>query len=215
MKTAVTKNVAIWPRQAKTTAAMGSGSPHRRYSTGIESQPVDTRGAFLDKKSIQLSLCLRPSTQRDFSGVELQYCRTFNGSIYRLVSVSFMFSVFQFTFVSLSLMTRKYWINTLVHLCFFITKHCIPFNYVLHYSVVSVLFMLLIPLSVYLQYFSLSCWYPLIQSVLCHLFFCNVPSSVYPLFSISPIPLFPHSETFSLIHSIPSCFHQSFILARR
>lgn len=40
MKTAVTKNVAIWPRQAKTTAAMGSGSPHRRYSTGIGSQPA-------------------------------------------------------------------------------------------------------------------------------------------------------------------------------
>lgn len=41
MKTAVTKNVAIWPRQAKTTAAMGSGSPHRRYSTGIGSQPAE------------------------------------------------------------------------------------------------------------------------------------------------------------------------------
>lgn len=41
MKTAVTKKVASWPRQAKTTAAMGSGSPHRRYSTGIGSQPAD------------------------------------------------------------------------------------------------------------------------------------------------------------------------------
>lgn len=47
MKTAVTKNVAIWPRQAKTTAAMGSGSPHRRYSTGIKSQPGDVKEAFL------------------------------------------------------------------------------------------------------------------------------------------------------------------------
>lgn len=44
MKTAVTKKVAIRPRQAKTTAAMGSGSPHRRYSTGIGSQPGDRFG---------------------------------------------------------------------------------------------------------------------------------------------------------------------------
>lgn len=39
IKTEVTKSVAIRPRQAKTTAAMGSGSPQRTYCTGIGSQP--------------------------------------------------------------------------------------------------------------------------------------------------------------------------------
>lgn len=49
MKTAVTKNVAMSPRQAKTTAAMGSGSPHRRYSTGIGSQPGERRNVIMWK----------------------------------------------------------------------------------------------------------------------------------------------------------------------
>lgn len=39
IKTEVTKSVAMRPRQAKTTAAMGSGSPQRTYCTGIGSQP--------------------------------------------------------------------------------------------------------------------------------------------------------------------------------
>ena len=39
IKMDVTKRVAMRPRQAKTTAAIGSGSPQRTYWTGIGSQP--------------------------------------------------------------------------------------------------------------------------------------------------------------------------------
>lgn len=39
IKTEVTKSVARRPRQAKTTAAMGSGSPQRTYCTGMGSHP--------------------------------------------------------------------------------------------------------------------------------------------------------------------------------
>lgn len=41
MKTEVTKSVDMSPRQAKTTAAIGSGSTQRTYWTGIGSQPEE------------------------------------------------------------------------------------------------------------------------------------------------------------------------------
>lgn len=40
MNIAVTNKVASRPRHAKTTAAIGSGSPHLRYWTGMRSQPT-------------------------------------------------------------------------------------------------------------------------------------------------------------------------------
>lgn len=40
IKTEVTKSVAMRPKQEKTTAAMGSGSPQRTYCTGMGSQPL-------------------------------------------------------------------------------------------------------------------------------------------------------------------------------
>lgn len=43
IKTEVTKSVARRPRQAKTTAAMGSGSPQSTYCTGMGSQPEGHR----------------------------------------------------------------------------------------------------------------------------------------------------------------------------
>lgn len=55
MKTAVTKNVAIRPRQAKTTAAMGSGSPQRRYSTGIGSHPGEKEGNYVKIHFLRLN----------------------------------------------------------------------------------------------------------------------------------------------------------------
>jgi len=41
MNIAVTNKVASRPRHAKTTAAIGSGSPHLRYWTGMRSQPTE------------------------------------------------------------------------------------------------------------------------------------------------------------------------------
>lgn len=41
MNTTVTNSVASRPRHAKTTAAIGSGSPHLRYWTGMRSQPTE------------------------------------------------------------------------------------------------------------------------------------------------------------------------------
>ena len=50
MKTEVTKSVAMRPRQAKTTAAMGSGSPQRTYCTGIGSQPEGRKGGGIQER---------------------------------------------------------------------------------------------------------------------------------------------------------------------
>lgn len=41
MNMIVTNSVASRPRHAKTTAAIGSGSPHLRYWTGMRSQPTE------------------------------------------------------------------------------------------------------------------------------------------------------------------------------
>lgn len=43
MNIAVTNKVASRPRHAKTTAAIGSGSPHLRYWTGMRSQPTEKK----------------------------------------------------------------------------------------------------------------------------------------------------------------------------
>ena len=68
MKTAVTKNVNMRPRQAKTTAAIGSGSPQRRYSTGIGSQPDGAGTATSLKRRCTLSgiLCTHSSRSPSF-----------------------------------------------------------------------------------------------------------------------------------------------------
>lgn len=50
MKTDVTKSVAMRPRQEKTTAAMGSGSPQRTYCTGIGSQPEGCREIMISER---------------------------------------------------------------------------------------------------------------------------------------------------------------------
>lgn len=60
IKTEVTKSVAMRPRQAKTTAAIGSGSPQRTYCTGMGSQPeryaeINRRKAETFKQNLDLS----------------------------------------------------------------------------------------------------------------------------------------------------------------
>jgi len=55
IKTDVTKSVAMSPKQAKTTAAIGSGSPQRTYCTGIGSQPEGNENNEKFKQNFYLS----------------------------------------------------------------------------------------------------------------------------------------------------------------
>lgn len=58
IKTEVTKSVDSKPRQAKTTAAMGSGSPQSTYCTGIGSQPEEQKDIIDPDKREKLVQCL-------------------------------------------------------------------------------------------------------------------------------------------------------------
>lgn len=71
MNTIVTNSVASRPRHAKTTAAIGSGSPHLRYWTGMRSQPTETEKEKGKLNYVDVRFFIDSFMFRGFPGISL------------------------------------------------------------------------------------------------------------------------------------------------